>query len=363
MRNKRGWAVLMLAVVIMVVLGACSKNEAPSKGDAKSTSGNNGAQSASGDKSDDKSKGNSTNQSTTTEASKSDYPNKTIQILVPFSAGGATDLSVRALAPKLEAVLGQKIEVVDKPGGAGALSMNEVIKAKPDGYTVGFTSVGPGIITPLTSEVGYTSDDFDAVGGYMDNPYALAVSADSSYKTLQDLVDDIKANPNKVKIGTTGPSSPSFIGLQQFGSTQDLKFQLVPFNGGIDAVNALLGKNVDAIVNVDSELLTYVQDKRFNPLAIVTKKRSAILPDVATSDEQNLQGLTFSPPPGGLIVPKGTPADIIAKLEDALKQATEDADVKKSFDNIFIEPIFAPAADFRKAYDDAFAYYSENLKK
>ncbi|GFZ97103.1 ABC transporter substrate-binding protein [Paenibacillus marchantiophytorum] len=291
------------------------------------------------------------------------YPTRPIQILVPFSAGGATDLSLRALAPKLEKILGQKVEVIDKPGGAGALSMNEVIKAKPDGYTVGFTSVGPGIITPLTTEVGYTTKDFDAVGGYMDNPYALAVSADSKYGTLEELVTDIKANPNKVKVGTTGPSSPSYIGLQQFAKTQDLKFQLVPYNGGVDAVNALLGHNLDAIVNVDSEILSYVKDKKFKALAIVTKKRSAILPDVKTSDEQNFKGLTFAPPPGGLIVPKGTPADVVAKLSDALKQATADADVKKSFDNIFIEPIFSSAAEFRKAYDETAEFYAQNLKK
>jgi tripartite-type tricarboxylate transporter receptor subunit TctC len=136
---------------------------------------------------------------------------------------------------------------------------------------------------------------------------------------------------------------------------------LVPYNGGVDAVNALLGKNLDAIVNVDSEILSYVTDNKFKALAIVTKKRSAILPDVQTSDEQKLTGLTFAPPPGGLIVPKGTPADVIAKLEQALKEATEDPEVKKSFDNIFIEPIFSTSADFRKAYDDASAYYKENL--
>ncbi|GAA3400202.1 tripartite tricarboxylate transporter substrate binding protein [Paenibacillus hodogayensis] len=344
MKRKWNTAALGLSVLLMTVVSAC--------GQTASSTANTPA-----------SKTPATTGASAAPTPGSDYPTKAIQILVPFSAGGATDLSVRALAPKLEKVLGQKVEVVDKPGGAGALSMNEVIKAKPDGYTIGFTSVGPGIITPLTTEVGYTAKDFDAVGGYMDNPYALAVSSGSKYGKLQDLVDDIKANPNKVKIGTTGPSSPSFIGLQKFAETQGLKFQLIPYNGGVDAVNALLGNNVDAIVNVDSEILSYVKDNKFKALAIVTKKRSAILPGVQTSDEQNLKGLTFAPPPGGLIVPKGTPAAVIAKLEAALKQATEDPDVKKSFDNIFIEPIFSTAADFRKAYDDANAQYAQSLKK
>ncbi|MCU6794495.1 tripartite tricarboxylate transporter substrate binding protein [Paenibacillus sp. WQ 127069] len=344
MKRKFNLVSVSLSIVLMTVLSACGTSPVSTTSPSPSSpppATSAGAQPAAG----------------------SDYPTKPIQILVPFSAGGATDLSVRALAPKLEKVLGQKVEVIDKPGGAGALSMNEVIKAKPDGYTVGFTSVGPGIITPLTTEVGYTTKDFDAVGGYMDNPYALAVSADSKYAKLQDLVDDIKANPNKVRIGTTGPSSPSFIGLQQFANTQGLKFQLIPFNGGVDAVNALLGNNLEAIVNVDSEVLSYIKDKKFKALAIVTKKRSAILPDVQTSDEQNLKGLTFAPPPGGLIVPKGTPAAVVSKLENALKQATQDADVKKSFDNIFIEPIFSSAVDFRKAYDDTNAFYGQTLKK
>ncbi|CAI6082617.1 tripartite tricarboxylate transporter substrate binding protein [Cohnella sp. JJ-181] len=353
MRKKFRFAALGTALLLTTVLGACGSNNNNAAGGASSGAAPSGSASAPA----------SASASPSASSGGADYPTKTIQIYVPFSAGGASDLAVRALQPKLESVLGQKVEVIDKPGGAGALSMNEVLKSEPDGYTVGFVTVGPGIITPLSSDVGYTTADFDAVGGFMDNPYALAVSASSAYKTLQELVDAIKAKPNTIKIGTTGPSSPSFIGLEQFAKTQDLKFQLVPFNGGVDAVNALLGGNVDAIVNVDSEILSYVKDNKFRPLAIVTKKRSAILPDVQTSDEQNLSGLTFAPPPGGLFVPKGTPADVIAKLEDALKQATADADVKKSFDNIFIEPIFTPAAEFRKAYDDALGYYQENLKK
>lgn len=345
MRKTFHFAALGAALVATTLLGACGSNKAPDNGSAAG-----GAPAPSGS-------------TASAPAGGTDFPKKKIQIYVPFSAGGATDLAVRALQPKLESVLGQKVEVIDKPGGAGALSMNEVIKASPDGYTVGFVSVGPGIITPLSSEVGYTTADFDAVGGFMDNPYAIAVSASSSYKTLQEFVDAIKAKPNTIKIGTTGPSSPSFIGLEQFAKTQDLKFQLVPFNGGVDAVNALLGGNVDAIVNVDSEILSYVKDNKFRALAVVTKKRSVILPNVATSDEQNLKGLTFAPPPGGLFVPKGTPAAVIAKLEDALKQATADPEVKKSFDNIFIEPIFTPATEFRKAYDSSLTYYKENLKK
>ncbi|QGQ99318.1 tripartite tricarboxylate transporter substrate binding protein [Paenibacillus psychroresistens] len=345
MKSKFKYAVLGLSILLITVLTACGKkDETPSSAAPASATPVVSASAA-------------------PAAGGTDYPTKPIQILVPFSAGGATDLAIRALAPKLSQVLGQSVEVIDKPGGGGAISMNEVVHAKPDGYTIGFTSVGPGIITPLSSDVGYTINDLDAVGGFMDNPYAIAVSASSKYSKLQDLVDDIKANPNKIKIGSTGPASPSFIGLQQFAETQGLKVQLIPFNGGVDAVNALLGNNVDAIVNVDSEILSYVKDNKFKALAIVTKKRSAILPDVQTSDEQNLTGLTFAPPPGGLIVPKGTPADVIAKLEDALKQATQDADVKKSFDNIFIEPIFASAVDFRKAYDDANTYYAPKLKK
>lgn len=297
------------------------------------------------------------------EASGSDFPNKQIQIFVPFSAGGATDLSVRALEPKLESILGQTVEVVDKPGGAGALSMNEVLKSKPDGYTIGIVTVGPGIITPLTSDVGYSAQDFEAIAGYMDNPYVLAVSASSPYNSLEDLVNDIKAKPNKIRFGTTGPSSPSFIGLQQFQAADQLSFQLVPYNGGVDTVNALLGNNLDVIINVDSEVQTYVKDGKFKVLAVVTKKRSALFPDVQTADEQNVPALTFAPPPGGFFAPKGTPADVIAKLEAAIKEATVDADVKKSFDNIFIEPIFTSAADFRSAYDAASDYYKENLKQ
>ncbi|RIE03247.1 tripartite tricarboxylate transporter substrate binding protein [Cohnella faecalis] len=281
----------------------------------------------------------------------------------PFSAGGAADLSVRALQPKLEKELGQSVEVIDKPGGSGALAMNEVIKSAADGYTLGFTGVGPAVITPLSNDVGYTPEDFATVGAHMLIPYVLVVPYDSKYENLSQFLDEVKANPNKIRIGTPGPASTSYLALQQLAEKQGLQFQIVPFNGGVDTINALLGSNVEAIVNVDSELPAYLNDKKFKTLTVLSDKRSTVVPDTPTSAEQGIDFTINSVPPNGLYAPKGTPANVIAKLEKAIKAATEDEEVKKTFQNIHINPEFTSAADFRKAIDDSYAYYKEILKK
>lgn len=297
-----------------------------------------------------------------TEAPKPEYPVKKITIYIPYSAGGAADLSVRALQPKLEKVLGQQVEVVPKPGGGGALSMNEVINSQPDGYTLGFTGVGPAVITAIANDVGYTPADFDTIAAHIDIPYVVAVPGGSSYQTLQDLIDDIRSNPNKIRIGTPGPTSTTFVALQDLGESQDLQFLSVPFNGGVDTINALLGGNLEAIVNVDSELKAYIDDGTFRILTVLDDKRSFVSPDTPTSEEQGIDFEIKAAPPSGLFAPKGTPPEIIAILADAVRQATEDPGVKEKFGNISIQPAYSTPEDFRSALDESFAYYKEKLK-
>lgn len=341
---------LILIMVITAALSACGDN-AGTQG--SSSSGGSVAISGAAD-------GNS---GAAAEAKKAgDFPNKTIRIYIPYSAGGAADLSVRALQPKLEEELGVSVEVVAKPGGGGALAMNEVINSKPDGYTLGFTGVGPAIVTPIANDVGYTPADFDTVAAHIDIPYVVAVQASSPYETLQQLLDDIQANPHKVRIGSPGPTSTTFVALDDLRESQSLQFQSVPFNGGVDTINALLGSNLEAIVNVDSELRAYIDDGTFRILTVLSDNRSFVSPETLTSAEQGIDFTIKNAPPSGLYAPKGTPPEIIALLERAVKAATEDEAVKERFNNLSIAPAYSTAADFRVALDESYVYYQEKLK-
>lgn len=267
-----------------------------------------------------------------TEAS--DYPNKQIDIMIPYASGGGADVMVRTIAPFMEEELGQSVNVIEKPGGAGAVGMNSLKSANPDGYSLIYTAVGPSTLTPNYQDVGYnTPEDFKAVSQFVNSPYAIAVNSNSGIETLAELMDYSK--DHHVTFGTTGAGLHQHIVMEDLLTQMDDEVEMdhVPFDGGSEAVTALLGEHTTASVNVLGELMPHYEDGTINLLAVTTDERIDEIPDVPTLKELGFDplgtGAWF-----GFVAPKDTPDEIVEKLDDMFKKMSEDEELQVKLEDI-----------------------------
>jgi tripartite-type tricarboxylate transporter receptor subunit TctC len=190
-------------------------------------------------------------------ATKVDFPEKgkTIALSVPYTAGGGTDLAARLLAPMLEKELGVSVQVVNKPGAGSQRGLSELVRGKPDGYSISYLIVPTVLNTYLdpNRQAIYNRTDFVPLAGQFDLPYVIAVHRDSPYKTLSDLVAAVKAKPDTIKNGTTGLMALGHIATLQFQRTVNLRFALVHFEGSAPQIVALAGQHVDVIFTGQAE--------------------------------------------------------------------------------------------------------------
>lgn len=289
------------------------------------------------------------------------YPTKPITILVPYAAGGACDMMVRIMEPSLAKKMGQPIVVVNKPGGSGSVAMLEALKSKPDGYTLVAATSGPGSITPHVTNVGYTNKDFQPISIILDLPLGIGVPADSPFKTVNDFFEYAKKNPNQLRVSTPGPTQTQHITMQQMAEERGVKINLVPFNGGAEALTAILGKNVDATSTAVTEMASHAKAGKLRILGITAEKRAFVVPDVPTFKEQgiNLQrGIWY-----GIVAPKGTPDAIVKKWETAIKQTLDEPEIKKAFENSNLIMSFVGSEDFKNKWQEEFDRNAKSLKK
>lgn len=261
-----------------------------------------------------------------------DYPNRPITVIVPYAAGGSGDLQARIVASYLQEHLGQAVNVVAKPGGAGAVGMNETKNAAPDGYTIILSALGPSTLTPHHSDVGYnTPEDFKAISQISLLTYGVATHSDSGITTLDELLEYAKEHPGTT-YGTGGAGLHHHIIIEKFLSRfPDISMDLVPFNGGAEAVSALLGKHVVCSCNALPELYPHYQAGTFNMLVVTDAERNPDFPDVPTFAELGYDDL----PLGawfGFLAPKDTPQEIVDYLDKNIKEALEDEKVQEQFE-------------------------------
>ncbi len=261
-----------------------------------------------------------------------DWPKKSVQLVIPWDAGGGTDVGFRLLAPLMEKTLGQPVEVVNKPGAGSQVGITELAKAKPDGYTIGNIS-GPSFQTlyldPDRKAV-FKLDDFAPIGLHVFDPGIIVVPADSKYKTLKDVIDDAKANPEKVKLSTTGILGDDHLAILQLEKLTGAKFAVVHFTGAAPAKTALLGGHTDVAFNNVSEWLAEYKSGKARPLAVLDEQRSKFYSDIPTAAEQGIK--LFSSSSRGLAAPKGTPKEIVNYISYAMEQAMKDPGIMEKMD-------------------------------
>lgn len=257
------------------------------------------------------------------------YPSKPVNVIVAYKAGGGTDVGARILMSEAQKNFPQPFVIVNKPGADGEIGYTELLKAKPDGYTIGFINLPTFVSLPIQRHTKYKKDDAQAIMNHVYDPGVLVVRADSKWKTLGDFVADAKANPDTITISNNGTGASNHIGAAHFAYEAGIKVTHVPFGGSTDMIAALRGNHVDATVAKVSEVGNLVKNNELRILASFTDKRLESFPEVPTLKENGYNVLFGSA--RAIVAPAGTPQPILDKLHDTLKAALEAEDnVKKS---------------------------------
>ena len=269
------------------------------------------------------------------------YPNRTITLVVPFSAGGPTDTIGRLMAERMSRSLGQTIVVENIVGAGGTIANGRVMKAAPDGYTFEIGHLGTHVIAPAVQQlqVDYVTD-FEPIALIASNPQVMLSRNTLPVKTLKELVDHARANPGKLSYGTGGPGTPSHIMAVYFGKLV-APLNIVHYKGAAPAMQDVIAGHVDLTFDQAATALAHAKAGRVRTYAVTSKTRLASAPDIPTTDEAGLPGF-YMAIWHALWAPKGTPADVMAKLNAAAREALADPAIAKRLEGMGQE-IPAPA--------------------
>jgi tripartite-type tricarboxylate transporter receptor subunit TctC len=295
---------------------------------------------------------------TFTSAALAEYPDKPVTYVICFNPGGESDITARIQQQPLEKALGVPVVIVYKKGGGGAVGWSELMRAKPDGYTVYGTNLPHTIVQPMTrGNAGYETEKIDNIYMFEFTPDILAVSMDSEIKTLDDFVKYAKDNPG-VSVGGSGQPSANSLGCEAFGKVADLKLTYISFTGSGAAVPALLGGHVKALMTYTSMAAQYPD--KIRALAIAADKRVKALPGVPTFKELGYEFVEGAY--RGVAVPPGTPKEIKMKLEQAFEKVNYDPVVVKKMEDLgFIMEYYGEDAS-TALVTKLSAYYRQLLK-
>ena len=257
------------------------------------------------------------------------WPAKPVTLLVPFPPGGSTDLIARTLAPRLQEKLGGNFIVENKAGAGGSVGTATVKRAAPDGYNILVTSLGPLVIGPhLLKNVPYDAlKDLDYITVAVQAPNVLCVPTASKLKTLADVLAKLKAEPGSMSFASSGNGSSDHLTAELFWQVTGTNGLHIPYKGGGPAMSDLLGGQVDsAFININTAL-PQIKAGKLRAVATSSAKRSPLLPDVPTLDEQGVKGADVQSWQA-FAAPKGLPADIKNRLRDAVVAGLNDPVVK-----------------------------------
>jgi tripartite-type tricarboxylate transporter receptor subunit TctC len=248
------------------------------------------------------------------------YPEKPINMVVPWSAGSVSDLGAREIADRMAEFLGQPMISVHRPGAGGILGAAFVAKAKPDGYTLLAASSSPLFLAPIVKKIDYKTDDFIHVMVYGKTVNCLVVRSDARWKNVKEFVEEEKRSPGKLKVSTYGKQTPGEFVMDLVSKYEGIKLTLIPYKSGADALPPLLGGHVDAAIVPGTGGM--LESGQIRLLAIATDKRLPPYPNIPTFEEL---GYPIIPPSGRYwyCFPKGTPKAIVDKFSAAQEMAVK----------------------------------------
>ncbi|HEY2247774.1 MAG TPA: tripartite tricarboxylate transporter substrate-binding protein [Bradyrhizobium sp.] len=270
------------------------------------------------------------------------FPAHPITIVVPFSAGGPSDAMMRILGERMKVALGETILIENTTGAGGSIGVGRVVHSPPDGYTIGFGHLGTHVANGAIYKLNYDLvADLEPIVLLPNNPMIVVSKNAVPAKTLPELISWLKARPQPAAAGTAGAGSASHVAGLGFEAATGLKLQYVPYRGTGPAMNDLVAGQIDIIVDQLSNSINQVRAGTIRGYAVTDIKRAASAPDIPTVDEAGLPGFHMTLW-SGLWAPKGTPKDIVAKLNAAALDALHDPPTRKQLENLGLQ---MPPAD------------------
>ena len=270
------------------------------------------------------------------------FPDKTISMVVPFAAGGPTDVVARMIAIPMGKALGQTVLIENAVGAGGTIAATKVARAAPNGYTIFIHHMGMSTAPALYKKLSFDPlKDFEYIGQVVDVPMTLLARKDFPPTNFPELEAYLKANGNKVSLANAGLGAVSHLCGLLFMSQMGVELNTIPFSGTGPAMNALLGGQVDLLCDQTTQTVPLIKDGRVKVYGVTTLNRLSALPNVPTLNEQGLKGFEVKVW-HGMYAPKGTPASVLEKLNTALRAAMQDPTVKQRLTDLSAD---IPAVD------------------
>ncbi|MFE8646353.1 Bug family tripartite tricarboxylate transporter substrate binding protein [Sphingomonas sp. NCPPB 2930] len=267
------------------------------------------------------------------QATAGDYPSKLITFVVPYAAGGSSDIRSRQISNKLAIAFGQPVIVENRPGAGGNIGTDYIAKAKADGYVIGLGNFAPlAVNKALFRKLNYDpATDLIPIVMIEKGPLVMSVGRNSKFRSVQELIAAAKAKPNSLSFGSAGLGGSHHLAGELFQDKAGIEMTHVAYKGGAPATNDLIAGTVDLMFEWIFAVMPYTTgtEPKLRPLAITSTHRSPILKDVPTFDELGIKGMEISNW-FGVVAPKGTPAPVIAKLNAAINEALKDPDIVKA---------------------------------
>jgi tripartite-type tricarboxylate transporter receptor subunit TctC len=279
--------------------------------------------------------------------SRAEYPDHVIEIVVPYTPGGTVDLLARALAPRLTAAWGQPVVIINRPGAGGSVGAESVAKAAPDGYTL-FISTN----SPLTTNLAlYPSLGYDPLRDFApvilagENSLVLAANPKLPVKNVRDLIALAKSKPGELNAATSGIGSTAHLSLATFNKQAGVSITHVPYRGGVPSLMAAISGEVQLVFSDIVPAVPQIRDNRLTALGLTGLHRARIAPDIPTLDESGLPGFSITAWIG-VVAPKGTPDEIVQKLNLEIGRALKDPTFADQISKIGIDPLGSTPDEF-----------------
>jgi tripartite-type tricarboxylate transporter receptor subunit TctC len=291
------------------------------------------------------------------------WPSKPIHLIVPYAAGGGTDISARVIAQHLSESLGQPVVVENKPGAGTVVGSAYVAKAAPDGYTFVYGSVTHTIAPALYKE----KMPFDAIKDFTPVtqvaifPFLILTRSTSPITSMQSLIADAKAHPGKLNYASVGNGTGTNLSGEMFKLLTGTHIVHVPYNGSGPAITALLGSQVDIAISDPPPAISHIKNGSVRPLAVTTPRRSSAFPDVPTLAEAGVPGFEFTSW-WGIFGPANLPAPIVDRMAKEVGKALQSADVKARLAAFSAEPVGNTPAEFAAAVKSEVAKFAKVVK-
>jgi len=291
------------------------------------------------------------------------YPSQPIKLVLPFAAGGQSDVIARIVADRLRPALGQPVIVENVAGAGGMIAAERVARAPADGYTLFLPNASTLTIAPhLQESSGVKASSFEPIATVSQFPLVLVVNSNSPYKSLAEVIAAAKSKPDKISFASPGVGTTPHLAGETFSQEAGISITHVPYRGGAPALNDLLGGHVDLYFEAPATIVSQIQAGTLRPLAVTGRKRMASLPNVPTVTEQGFPKVTLESW-SAFVVPKGSPLPIIDRLRSEIEKVVKSEDFERKLEERGFEPLSSSRAELARMIDAESVRWAQVIKE